>query len=179
MLADVDFVFLATDNIRSRLLFNALVHQYLIPGAQIGVRVEVDKHTRQVVDVTTRTRLVLPYAGGGCLWCAGQIPPARLQEEGLTEQERREQRYVDDPGVHTPSVITLNTLSAAQAANDLMMMFTGLYEATVQPLALINRAQRRTLMTVESVYDPCCPECGGNAASRYARGDRRRLPCRQ
>src|SRR5205807_2189565 len=35
-----DFIFLATDTIRARLVFNAVVHRYLIPGIQIGARVE-------------------------------------------------------------------------------------------------------------------------------------------
>ena len=34
-LTDVDFLFLATDTMQSRLIFNVLVHQYLIPGIQI------------------------------------------------------------------------------------------------------------------------------------------------
>jgi molybdopterin/thiamine biosynthesis adenylyltransferase len=30
-IADTDFLFLATDSIQSRLIFNELVHQYMIP----------------------------------------------------------------------------------------------------------------------------------------------------
>jgi molybdopterin/thiamine biosynthesis adenylyltransferase len=40
---DCDFLFLAADSQRSRLVFNALVHQYLIPGAQVGAKVQVNK----------------------------------------------------------------------------------------------------------------------------------------
>src|SRR5579859_2117874 len=43
--SDVDFLFLASDSIQSRLIFNALVHQYLLPGAQVGVKARVDKQT--------------------------------------------------------------------------------------------------------------------------------------
>ena len=48
--------------------------------------------------------------------CHGLIPASRIQEAALTSAERRQQRYVDDPEVIAPSVITLNALSAAPAA---------------------------------------------------------------
>ena len=43
LLKDVDFLFLASDTIQSRLVFNALVQQSLIPGAQVGAKVSVSK----------------------------------------------------------------------------------------------------------------------------------------
>jgi hypothetical protein len=104
--ADCDFLFLAADSMRARLVFNALVHQYLIPGAQVGAKVTVDKETGEVLDLFSVYRPVVP--GSGCLWCNGLISPARLQEEALTETERQRQRYVEDSTVHAPSVITLN-----------------------------------------------------------------------
>lgn len=69
LLADTDFIFLASDTIQSRLVFNALVHQHLIPGAQVGGKVPVDPHTCAVGNVFVATRPVLPYAYGGCLDC--------------------------------------------------------------------------------------------------------------
>src|SRR5439155_8073586 len=69
LLADADFIFLASDSIQSRVVFNALVHQYLIPGAQIGVKVPVIKEPGQVGEIFTASRMVLPYPNGGCLYC--------------------------------------------------------------------------------------------------------------
>jgi tRNA A37 threonylcarbamoyladenosine dehydratase len=43
MFVDCDYLFLAADTMRARLLFNAIVHQYLIPGVQVGGKVQVDK----------------------------------------------------------------------------------------------------------------------------------------
>ena len=40
---DCDYLFLAADTMRARLLFNAIVHQYLIPGVQVGAKVQVDE----------------------------------------------------------------------------------------------------------------------------------------
>lgn len=38
-LVDCDFLFLAADTMQARLVFNALVHQYCIPGVQMGAKV--------------------------------------------------------------------------------------------------------------------------------------------
>jgi tRNA A37 threonylcarbamoyladenosine dehydratase len=178
LLRDVDFLYLASDSVQSRLVFNALVHQYLIPGAQIGAKVSVDPSTMEITEVFTATRLVLPHPGRGCLECHGLIPAARLQLEALNESERRAQRYVDDPEVAEPSVITLNVLSAGQAANDLMMMFTGLFEESAPLGHLFNFVRERTVEAVGPQTNTRCPDCGMESRSRRARGDRVRLPCR-
>src|SRR5262249_19973111 len=124
-LVDCDFLFLASDTMQSRHVFNALVYQYLIPGVQVGAKVYAPGGV--IEDIHVATRLVLPYALGGCLWCHKAISSSRLNEESLPEDQRRRQRYIDSDDVPEPSVITLNALSAAQAANDLMMLFTDLY----------------------------------------------------
>jgi len=178
LLADVDFLFLASDSMQSRLIFNMLIHQYLIPGAQVGAKVRTDPMSRKVGDIHTATRLVLPAFGQGCLWCNGYISPERLQEEALTPGERRAQRYIDDPAVAEPSVITLNALSAGQAANDLLFMFTGLFHDNVVVEHHLNLVRERSLNVVMPRADASCLHCGSSAKSHRARGDRARLPCR-
>jgi len=178
LIRDADFIFLATDSIRSRLVFNALVHQYLIPGVQIGAKVTSDKYTREVTNIFTATRLVFPAVGGGCLECAGAIPASRLNSEGNNVEEQRAQNYVDDPQIGEPSVITLNVQSAAQAATDLMMMFTGLFESSADMGHIMNFARERRLNTVEPSPNPICPDCSTTTGSRKAQGDALRLPCR-
>jgi len=116
-----------------------------------------------VADVFVATRPVLPAPGQGCLHCHELIPPARLREEALTEGERRAQRYVEDEEVAEPSVITLNVLSAAQAVNDLMMMFTGLYRGPVTLAHQLNFVRERQLTTVEPRVDGHCLDCGCHA----------------
>lgn len=178
-LADMDFIFLCTDNMQSRLVFNAIVHQYLIPGIQVGVHIHVvDKKTGEIGDITANTRLVSPHSGGGCLLCSGDISRAQLQEETLTKDELRRQRYVDDEMVHDPSVITLNVLSAAQAANDLMMIFTGLYTEAADMGHQMHFVRDRFSFTMKPALNERCTECGSGNMSRKARGDTTRLPCR-
>lgn len=177
-LVDVDFLFLATDSIQSRLVFNAIVHQYLIPGAQIGIKPLIDKHHR-IDQIQVASRLIMPFPSGGCLSCNNLIPASQLSLEGLTDYERRTQRYIDDDEVAEPSVITLNALSAARAANDLMMMFTGLYGDQVNLGHLMEFAESRELHYVKHRTDEQCLDCSGTSSSRRARGDRKQLPCRQ
>lgn len=179
LLTDVDFLFLASDTTQSRLVFNALVNQYLIPGAQVGAKVMIDKNTGAVGDIHVAGRMVLPYPGGGCLDCHQLISPERLRQEALSEGERKAQRYVDDEEIKEPSVITLNVLSAAQVVNDLMMMFTGLYDDSASLNHLMNFTRERTLSNVEPTINEHCLDCGDGSRSRIARGDRFRLPCRE
>lgn len=177
-LRDLDFLLLASDSIQSRLVFNALVKQYMIPGVQVGAKVSANKKTGEITDVFTTTRLVLPGIGNGCLDCANCIPASLLQAEAISHGEREQQKYVDDPELAEPSVITLNVLSAAQAANDLLMMFTGLFVEDATMLHQMNFARERKIEFVASNSNPCCPDCGDTSDSRRSRGDSLRLPCR-
>src|SRR5690606_2863890 len=62
-----DYIFLAADGHRARLLFNSVVHQYLIPGVQLGSRIQAEAASGSVVNVHTTARLVTPSCG--CLVC--------------------------------------------------------------------------------------------------------------
>lgn len=176
-LVDCDFLLLASDTMQSRLVFNALAYQYLIPGAQVGAKVYAPNG--DIEDIHVVTRPVLPYPLGGCLLCHKALSPSRLNEESLPEDQRRRQRYVEGDEVPEPSVITLNALSAAQAANDLTMMFTGLYLPGTELAHQINFVQERTLRRSDARAEPACPHCGSSVRSIRARGDRAQLPCRQ
>lgn len=177
-LRDADALFLATDTMQSRLVFNALVHQYLIPGFQVGAKVRVDAKTRRVEEVFSVARPVFPYSGAGCLSCGGWISAVQLQQEALPTVEREAQRYVDDVEVHEPSVMTLNAVGAALAANDLMMMVTGLFSENADLGQHLYDAQSRLLQTMGSVSRADCRDCGLTERSRLGRGDRGRLPTR-
>ncbi|MEU7692554.1 HesA/MoeB/ThiF family protein [Microbispora hainanensis] len=173
-LLDCDFVFLAADTMQARLVFNALVHQYLIPGAQVGAKVQADRKTGELLDVFTAYRPITPDRG--CLWCNGLINTARLQEEALAPDERQAQRYVEDPTVVAPSVITLNATASAHAANDFLFTVLGLLDPEAEHDYLRLRPQKATLYYDGIRKDADCPECGHEG--RFARGDAGRLPTR-
>jgi molybdopterin/thiamine biosynthesis adenylyltransferase len=178
LLRDADVLFLATDNMESRLVFNALVHQYLIPGFQIGAKVRPNLRTRLVEEISAVSRPVLPYAGGGCLLCNRLIPPGRLQQETLSEEERLAQRYVDDDEVAEPSVITLNTIGAGHAANDMLLIVTALFADETDLRHLLFDGRTRSMLVANPTTNPGCLHCGSGTKSQIARGDWGTLPCR-
>jgi hypothetical protein len=174
---DCDFLFLAADSFQARLVFNAIVYQYLVPGYQVGSKVPVDARSGEVGEAYSVSRPV--YPDSGCLWCNGLIPPARLQEEAATDAERRAQRYVDEETVAAPSVITLNGRGASAAVDDFLFAVTGLRRATAEPEPYERSLQRdRAVVWDEPRKDDDCAECGNREASRYARGDYTDLPTR-
>ncbi|RWQ63236.1 MAG: hypothetical protein EOS85_35090 [Mesorhizobium sp.] len=171
-LLDCDYLFLAADTM---LLINAIVHQYLIPGVQVGSKVVHNKDTGQLTGVHTIIRPITPECG--CLWCNQLINRAKLQEEAQTERERNAQRYVDEQQVASPSVITLNAVGAAQAANEFLFYMTGLTngDASTAYMRFDPRARHVSLDSPRRSFD--CTECGNGSKGRLARGDLgKRLP---
>jgi hypothetical protein len=173
---DVDYLFLAADTMQARLLFNAIVHQYLVPGVQLGSKVSLSSTTGQVLDVHSVVRPVTPDEG--CLWCNELISPQQLATEALSERERVAQRYVDDPEVAAPSVITLNAVGAGHAATDFLFAVTGLVEADAAGDYMRSRPRVRDVRWDRPRRDLDCPESGHQPGSRFARGDGAALPVR-
>ena len=168
-----DYMFLAADSHRARLLFNALVHQFLIPGVQLGSRIRSDIDSGAVEHVHTIVRWVLPDTG--CLICNGAINPARLQEESISATMRRRQKYTDEPDLAAPSVITLNAVTASQAANDFLFHMTGLAPSAFPGYVRSHPVQRRLEMLAPR-HGADCPDCSAARSSRLARGDSVALP---
>ena len=167
-----DFLFLAADSMRARLVFNAIVNQYFIPGIQIGSKVVPGADPQCLDHAFSVERWVLP--GTNCLWCAGMISPHQLALEAKTYQERRDQDY--GTGAPNPSIITINAIGASHAVNDFMMSYLQLHQATVAPNS--RRFRHTTRDMVDELYtaDPDCPECSDIRASRFGRGDATALP---
>ena len=176
LLKDCDYIFLAADTMRARVLFNAMVYQYLIPGVQIGTRVRDDRGGK-VLDVYSVSRPVTPESG--CLWCNEFISPAKLQNEALSDKERRAQAYVDDPGVAAPSVMALNALASAQAVNDFMFYMTGLMEGEAAFDYMCFRPTCRNVRNDRPGRNETCRDCSREPGSRFAMGDGMPLPVKE
>jgi molybdopterin/thiamine biosynthesis adenylyltransferase len=172
-LLDCDFIFLAADSHLAMMLVNIIGHQYMIPVVQMGTRIDVDPDTGEVGGIRTNVRIIRPHSG--CLRCNGRIKAAKVQEESIGAAERERNRYVEE--VPAPSVITFNTLSAAQGATDFLLMLGGLIQADA-PLGYLRFHPRgRTSEPIEpSSGRPSCPHCGTSHGSRRARGDSVELP---
>ena len=169
-LRDCDFIFLAADSMRARLVVNALAHQYLIPVTQMGAKVRPGP--RGVVeDAMAAVRQVRP--GNGCLWCNGLIDPTQLAVEAKSDAERKDQAY----GVHepNPSVITLNAVAAAHAVNEFLFDFLALRANDTEAPYRHFHFQKDSMQRVIPRHDTACPEC----SRRLALGDALELPVTQ
>lgn len=165
-LLDCDYIFLAADEMRARLLINAIVHQYLIPSVQIGSKVSVGKGG-ELIDVFSVVRPLRP--GLNCLWCNQLINAGKLADEAKTHGERKRQRYVDDEEVTAPSVITLNGIGAAHACNDFLTFMTGLSEGASTDFARYDSRTRASSFSTPRA-DANCTECGCGSDGRLGHG---------
>lgn len=172
-LLDCDFLFLAADSHLARMIVNAISHQYLIPAVQLGTRIDVDPTDGAVGDIRSNVRLVLPTRG--CMRCNHLISSTKLQEESLDSIERERNRYVDQ--VKAPSVITFNSLIAAQAVTDFMLM-TGNFLDGEAPLDYLRfRPRLRKAEPIVPISNrTACGDCGTDPSSRRGRGDHADLP---
>jgi molybdopterin/thiamine biosynthesis adenylyltransferase len=165
-LLECDFLFLATDTISSRLVFNAIVHRHLIPGIQIGAKVDLEPDG-SIGRVYVAVRPVTPTHG--CLQCNSLIDPLRLQAENQSAEERVAQNYLNAPEIIDPSVITLNGIAASHASTVMLCAVTGLGE----PGLLNHRLFFATSGDVFSVSPKKlvdCVFCGSGPKSMYALG---------
>ena len=173
---DCNYLFLAADSMGARLLFNAIVHQYGVPGVQVGAKVPVDE-AGEIGDVFCVARPVLP--GHGCLWCNGLINVSRLQDEAVSDQARKGYAYVADPHVTAPSVITLNAVACAHAADDYLLHTTGLKFGDADRHWFRWNSRKETAGYDMPRRDADCLECSISDASRMGRGDFFPLPTRR
>ena len=172
---DCDFLFLAADTMGARLLFNAIVHQYGIPGIQVGAKIPVAEDGK-VGNVFCVSRMVTPEQG--CLWCNGLISTARLQDEAVPEAAKRGYSYLDDPDVAAPSVVTMNAIACAHAADEFLFHLTGLKYDDAET-GWFRWNSRRALAGYDMPRrDADCAECSGKEHSRRGMGDNSILPTR-
>jgi len=166
-LRDCDFIFLAADSMRARLVVNALVHQYLIPAVQTGAKVR--SGSGGIIDeAMSAVRQLRP--GVGCLWCNELIDGTQLAIEAKTDEERKAQNYgAIEPN---PSVITLNAVAAGQAVNDFLFDFLDLRSEGGPSVYQHHHFLRHAVQKVIPRKDSSCLECGG----RLGMGDAMNLP---
>jgi hypothetical protein len=173
-LVDCDYLFLAADSMRARLVFNALVQQHYIPGVQLGAKVSFEENSGEIQAAYSVVRRIRP--GRGCLLCNQLINPTKLADEWKTDAEREDQHYGTQ--MPNPSVITLNAMSAADAVNGFLFDYLGLGvngggdELYTRYDHLRHRQER-----IEPRCDSTCPECSLGDGSRLGMGDTAMLPC--
>ena len=172
---DCDFLFLAADTMGARLLFNAIVHQYGVPGIQVGAKIPVAEDGT-VGNVFCVSRMVTPEQG--CLWCNGLISPGRLQDDQVPEAARRSYAYVDDPDVAAPSVVTMNAIACAHAADDFLFHLTGIKYDDAEAGWFRWNSRRAVAGYDMPTRRSDCAECSRKEHSRLGMGDNWDLPTR-
>lgn len=167
LLTSCDFIILAADSMRAKLLANAIAHQYFVPVIQLGSKVRSD-HEGRLVEAMSVVRHIRP--GSGCLWCNELIDPGQLAIEAKSDEERIAQAYgTNEPN---PSVITLNAVAAAHGVNDFMFDYLGLRRAAPTQFDHHHFLTRKHRQVVAKKVDGC-RECG----RRFGKGDAMPLPC--
>jgi hypothetical protein len=175
-LTNADFIVCATDTMTSRMLVNLIAHQYMIPAIQLGTKIPVDDDGEVgIVHLPVRPVTV----DGGCLDCAGVISQRLLHDESLQADERRRHRYVDDPDVPEPSVITLNMEVAGRAMTEFLFMVCGLHDPGTVLRHQMYEPRERKLASITFKRDAQCSCCSTAEHSRFATGDARGLPTRR
>lgn len=179
-LTEADFAFLATDTTFARYAFNAVAHQYLVPGIQVGSKVAVDEQgSIDLIHVMERPVML----SEACLDCSGAISHEQLRLEQLSDEERAAQDYIGGQAgepVEDPSVITLNSISTAWATTDFLFMFTGLLQPGTDLGHRVWFPQERAGRKRRSDKKPGCRWCDPNARyAAFAAGDLAELPLRQ
>jgi len=174
-----DYVFSATDTQFARFAVNAICHQYLIPGAQVGAKVVTDEDGAVRLAYAMHRPIDL---GGACLECGGGIDPDAVRREQLNDAERQAQAYVNAPAggdIVDPSVITLNSAAVAMAMLDFQFSATGMFPPRTRLAQRIYHAPERALRDRQAATRPGCRWCDRHAVGgAFARGDDHPLPLR-
>lgn len=179
LLLGCDYVFSATDTHFARFAVNAICHQYLVPGAQVGAKVVTDDDGSVQLAYAMHRPIDL---GGACLECGGAIDPDALRREQVSDVERRAQDYIDAPvagDVVDPSVITLNSVAVSMAMIDFQLSATGMFPSRTRLGQRVYHAPERALRDREVRSRPGCRWCDRHMdGGAFGRGDDHPLPLR-
>ena len=179
VLLGCDSVFSATDTQFARFAVNAICHQYLITGAQVGAKVVTGEDGTVQLAYAMHRPIDL---GGACLECGGAIDPGALRREQLDDVERRAQNYVGAPDggdIVDPSVMTLNSAAVAMAMLDFQLAATGMFPVRMRLGQRVYHAAERALRARDARPRPGCRWCDRHASDgAFGRGDDHPLPLR-
>lgn len=164
-LLEADVVFGCTDTQLSRLLLNALAHQYCLPVLDLGVELQL------AGSMGGRVTALGPDAG--CLWCWGILSAERLRAEQLPPELRAEyvgRGYVSDLDVDQPAVVSINGVIASVGVTEMLRRVTGIGGVQDPAAMLLYRLADGTLRRVGRPNGNC-PTCAGPTTGLGDLGD--------
>ncbi len=166
-LRGVDVIFCCTDNLRSRVVVNRMVHQYLIPLIDTGVDIQPDPTDARKIR-RIGGRLMLVYPDGPCLGCLGILTPQYIQ----AEIEGESPSYVQGQNIAAPSVISLNGTVASLAVTEFLNLVTGFAQRGTRTY-LVYDGMNGLVRACASLPVGDCQLC----SEVRALGDKVPLPC--
>lgn len=157
-LLEADFVLGCTDTQLSRLLLNALAHQYYLPVLDLGVELQLGG--------SMGGRVTALGPDGGCLWCWGILSAEQVRAEQMPLELRAEyvgRGYVTDLAVEQPAVVSLNGVVASLAVTEMLRRVTGMGGAEGAADLLLYRLADGTVRRAGSPARQCLT-CAGPGA---------------
>jgi len=161
-LLDVDIFFCCTDSHGSRAVLNQLAYQHMLPGFDMGARIDVQEG--RVTQITGRVQMLAP--GLSCLVCSDLLDPEAVRRDLMSEAQRRADPYIVGGVEPQPSVISINSTVGSLAVTMFLSAVTGI---PLSSRSQILRLEKGVVRSVESVAAPSCVVC--SPAGAFGRGD--------
>lgn len=166
-LVDADLLFLCTDSHYSRAVISAVGVQYCIPVIDMGFRIEMNATHDRVISAVGEVRLVVP--DGYCLSCAGVLDYERIHAEKASPAERaRFPDYFANLDIPDPSIITLNSIIAAQAVSIGLDILIPTMRVTSPVDSYRYNALKGLLSHEAKIKHPACGICGIDGIRGFA-----------
>jgi molybdopterin/thiamine biosynthesis adenylyltransferase len=164
---DCDLFFCCTDSHGSRAILTQMAYQYLIPGLDLGVR--IDATNGRVFRITGRVQMQAP--GLPCLVCAEVLDSEQVRRDLLRESERRADPYIVGGAEPQPAVVSINATVASLGVTMFLSAMTGI---PVKGRYQIYRGELGSIRNVSAEALPTCVICSKKGV--LARGDQAIVP---
>lgn len=154
---DSDLFFCCTDSHGSRAVLNQLAYQYLMPGIDLGVQIQVKDG--KVTHITGRVQMLAP--GLSCLVCNEILNPTLVRRDLMTESEIKADPYIVGANEIQPAVISFNSQVASAAVSIFLSAVAGI---PVNTRYQVLRAESGTVRSIENSPVPNCIVCSASGA---------------
>lgn len=125
IIADSDWLMVATDNHASRFHIQQLAFKYYVPFITAGVNITVEDE--KIIDMSGEV-ILIRMGDRVCLSCLNRLKPNEIYKEIHPDKTVREglvrKGYVQGADVKEPAVKTLNTMMATLATDILINQYT-------------------------------------------------------
>ncbi len=164
---DTDAFFCCTDTHGSRAVLNQLAYQYLVPGFDVGVVIQV--LDERITHITGRVQMLAP--GLACLVCSEVLDPEQVRRDLMTEEQRRADPYIVGAAQPQPAVISINSTVVSLAVTMYLAAVAGVPVGTRHQIVRFESGMVRAIANEQT---PQCVVC--STAGAIACGDRWSLP---